>query len=95
MPECRCVMGNDPAVSTQAVCDCPVHGGAGSGAEDAAEQPQTSPPDPFATSHSGNIMVLETYRGLRAAGGALVDSAFLTAAFVIANAAAMKAAGES
>lgn len=67
--------------------------------EDQPERPGQEtpgpPPDPFATSHTGNVMVLETYRGLRSAGGGLVDSAFLTAAFVIANAAANKAAEES
>lgn len=39
-------------------------------------------------------MVLDTFWGLRGAGGTLLDSAFLTAAFVIANAAANKAAEE-
>ena len=88
---CGCVLGNDPAVSTQAVHACPVHGDAAAPREDAPGPP----PDPFATSHTGNIMVLETFRGLRGAGGSLIDCAFLTAAFVIASAAAAKAAGES
>ena len=84
MPEgCGCVLGNDPAVSTQAVHDCPVH-----------RETAGQPPDPVAASHAGSIMVLETFRGLRSAGGGLLDSAFLTAAFVIANAAANKAAEE-
>jgi hypothetical protein len=56
------------------------------------QQAPGTPQDPFAASHTGNVMVLETYRGLRNAGGGLIDSAFLTAAFVIANAAAGKAA---
>ena len=52
--------------------------------EDQPEQ-QAPPTDPFRPSHAGNVMVLETFRGLREAGGGLVDAAFLTAAFVIAN----------
>lgn len=59
------------------------------------QQAPGSPPDPFAPSHTGNVMVLDTFHGLRSAGGGLIDSAFLTAAFVIANAAASKAAEES
>ena len=46
---------------------------------------QAPPADPFRPSHTGNVMVLETFHGLREAGGGLIDCAFLTAAFVIAN----------
>jgi len=46
---------------------------------------QAPPADPFRAGHTGNVMVLEVFRGLREAGGSLVDSAFITAAFVIAN----------
>jgi hypothetical protein len=53
--------------------------------DEPGQQSPSTPEDPFRPGHAGSMMVLETFRGLREAGGGLVDAAFLTAAFIIAN----------
>lgn len=51
-------------------------------AEDQPEQ-QAPPADPFAPGHTGNVFVLENYRGLRRAGGRPVESALLVSAWLV------------
>ena len=81
MPDgCECVMGNDPAVSTQAVHACPVHGGAA-----AAPEAPAPPQDPFTAIHTGWIGCVEMFRHARRAGASLVEAAILVAAIVRVN----------
>ncbi len=84
MPDdCRCVMGNDPAVSTQPRLStpCPVHGEAAA----PPETPPAPPPDPFTAIQTGWIGFVEMFRHARRAGASMVEAAILAAAIVRVN----------